>query len=219
MRQKEEADDYRYFPEPDLVPIILTQAYIEEIRRALPELPHSKYKRFVSELKLPEYSASLLTSDKPLCDYFEEALKLCSNAKSLCNWLTVEFAGRLKESGKSVREIGIPSAQIAKLVNMIDKGTITGKIAKAVADEMLLHPEKDCEVIVRENPDFVPVHETATIEPIVDKVLAENSQSVIDYKAGKARAFDFLVGQVMKATKGKASPVAVHDLLTKKLQP
>ena len=218
MRQKEEADDYRYFPEPDLVPIILTDAYIEEVRHSLPELPHAKYQRFVSELKLPSYAASLLINDKPLCDYFEEALKLCPNAKSLCNWLTVEFSGRLKEKGKTIKEIGIPSAEIAKLVSMIDKGAITGKIAKAVADEMLLHPEKGCERIVQENPDFQPVHETGAIEPIVDEVLAQNQQSVIDYKAGKARAFDYLVGQVMKATKGKASPATVNALLTQKLQ-
>lgn len=218
MRQKEEAEDYRYFPEPDLVPLILTDAYIDEVRRALPELPHQKYKRYVTELKLPEYSASVLISDKPLADYFEDALKLCPNAKSLCNWLTVEFAGRLKESGKTITQAGIESAHVAKLVSLIDRGTITGKIAKAVADEMLLHPGKDPESIVNENPDFKPLSESSSIEPIVDQVLAENPQSIADYKAGKGRAFDFLVGQVMKATKGKASPSVVGELLTKKLR-
>jgi aspartyl-tRNA(Asn)/glutamyl-tRNA(Gln) amidotransferase subunit B len=218
MRQKEEADDYRYFPEPDLVPIVLTDAYIDEIRKSLPELPQQKLKRYIEELKLTEYSAGVLISDKHLCDYFEEALKICPNAKSLCNWLTVEFSGRLKESGKTIQEAGIKSEHVAKLVNMIDKGTITGKIAKMVADEMVLHPGKDSEAIVKENPDFMPVSDTSSIEPIVDQVLAANAQSIADFKAGKGRAFDFLVGQVMKQTKGKASPAVVGELLNKKLK-
>ncbi|MFI5335010.1 MAG: Asp-tRNA(Asn)/Glu-tRNA(Gln) amidotransferase subunit GatB [Chlamydiales bacterium] len=217
MRQKEEADDYRYFPEPDLVPLILSDAYIEKIRQELPELPHEKYKRYVTTLKLPEYSASVLINDKPLADYFEEAMQFSSNAKSLCNWLTIEFAGRLKESGKTIAQAGISGKHVANLVNMIDRNLITGKIAKAVADEMLLHPGKDPEIIVDENPDFKPVHETSSIEPIVDEVLLMNAQSVADYKAGKGRAFDFLVGQVMKATKGKAAPNVVGELLRKKL--
>ncbi|MBI2743348.1 MAG: Asp-tRNA(Asn)/Glu-tRNA(Gln) amidotransferase subunit GatB [Chlamydiales bacterium] len=218
MRQKEEAADYRYFPEPDLPPLLLSDAYIEEIRGSLPELPHQKFKRYIEELKLTPYSASVLINEKPLSDYFEEALKKCSNAKSLCNWITIEFAGRVKESGRTIQEAGIRSEYVAKLVNLIDKGTITGKIAKLVADEMMLHPEKDPEEIVKENPDFLPVHETASIEPIVDQVLLDNPQSIADFKAGKGRAFDFLVGQVMKQTKGKASPTVVGELLTKKLK-
>jgi aspartyl-tRNA(Asn)/glutamyl-tRNA(Gln) amidotransferase subunit B len=218
MREKEEADDYRYFPEPDLVPIVLTEAFIESIRKDLPELPHQRYKRYVSELKLPEYAASQLVNDKSLSDYFEEALQLCPNARSLCNWLTVEFAGRLKERATTLQKLGIKSEQIAKLINMIDKGTITGKIAKAVADEMVLHPEKDCEVIVKENPDFQPVSDISSIEPLVDQVLSEHPQSIADFRAGKDKAFAFLVGQVMKLCKGKASPSIVNDLLNKKLK-
>jgi aspartyl-tRNA(Asn)/glutamyl-tRNA(Gln) amidotransferase subunit B len=218
MRQKEEAEDYRYFPEPDLVPIVLTDSYIEEIRTSLPELPHERYKRYINELKLPEYSASVLINDKSLSDYFEEGLKICSNARSLCNWITVEFIGRLKETGKNLKQAGIKSEHVAKLVNMIDKETITGKIAKMVADEMVLHPGKDCEQIVKENPDFQPVHDTSSIEPIVDQVLAANPQSIADFKAGKTKAFDFLVGQVMKLMRGKASPTVVNELLTKKIK-
>lgn len=217
MRQKESAEDYRYFPEPDLVPILLTEAYIEEVRSSLPELPHQKFTRYISELHLPAYAATVLINDKPLCDYFEEALTLCSNAKSLCNWLAVEFAGRLKESGKTIREAGVQSAHVANLVNMIDQGVITGKIGKLVADEMLLHPGKDSARIVQENPDFLPVHDSSSIEPVVDRVLAANPQSIADFKAGKNRAFDYLVGQVMKETRGKASPTVVNTLLHKKL--
>ncbi len=218
MREKEEAEDYRYFPEPDLVPIVLTDAYIESVRASLPELPYDRYKRYLTELQLPQYSASILVNDKALSDYFEEALKLCPNAKSLCNWLTVEFAGRLKDTGKNLVQFGIKHDQVAKLVTMIDKEIITGKIAKKVADEMMLHPEKDCEEIVKENPDFQPVHDVSSIEPLVDKVIQDNPQSIIDYKAGKTKAFGYLVGQVMKLCQGKASPSVVNDLLTKKLQ-
>lgn len=218
MRRKERADDYRYFPEPDLVPIVLTDAYIEEIRSALPELPLQRERRYVSQLGLSAHNAFILTSDKPMADYFEEALKNCSNARSLCNWIIVEFAGRLKESGQTLISLGIPPIQLAKLVNMIDKGTITGRIAKDVADEMIANPLKDCEQIVAENPDFSPVSDKNEIETIVDQVLAANPQSIIDFKNGKDKAFGFLVGQVMKLTKGKASPVIVNELINEKIK-
>lgn len=218
MRRKERADDYRYFPEPDLVPIVLTDAYIDEIRSALPELPLQRERRYVSQLNLSPHSAFVLTSDKPMADYFEEALKNCSNARSLCNWIIVEFAGRLKESGKNLLTLGIPPIQLAKLVNMIDKGTITGRIAKDVADEMVANPQKDCEQIVAENPDFSPVSDQGEIAAIVDQVLAEHPQSIIDFKAGKDKAFGFLVGQVMKQTRGKAPPALVNELLNKRIK-
>lgn len=218
MRSKEQAQDYRYFPEPDLVPIILTDAYIEEIRRSLPELPLQRERRYVSALGLPPDNAFILTSDKPLADYFEECLKTCPNARSLCNWLIVEFAGRLKDTGKTMLTCGITAQQVSKLVNMIDKGIITGKIAKAVADDMLADPTKDCEAIVAANPDYQPVHDQGEILKLVDQVLAENSQSVVDFKAGRDRAFAFLVGQVMKLSRGKASPQVVNDLLKEKIK-
>ncbi|MGE4573152.1 Asp-tRNA(Asn)/Glu-tRNA(Gln) amidotransferase subunit GatB [Parachlamydia sp.] len=217
MRTKESADDYRYFPEPDLVPIVLTDAYIEEIRRSLPELPLQRERRYVSDLGLSAHSAFVLTSDKKLADYFEEALKISSNARSLCNWLIVEFAGRYKESGKSVIESGITAAHVGELINMIDQKEITGRIAKSVADEMVLHPEKSPKQIVKENPDFSPVHDQAEIEKLVTQVLADNPQSIADFKAGKDKAFAFLVGQVMKLTKGKASPEVVNELLKQKI--
>lgn len=218
MRRKERADDYRYFPEPDLVPIVLTDAYIEEIRQALPELPLQRERRYMTELGLSPHNAFVLTSDKAIADYFEEALKSCQNARSLCNWIIVEFAGRLKESGKNLLTLGIPPIQLAKLVNMIDKGTITGKIAKAVADEMVIHPKKDCEQIVAENPDFSPVQDQAEIARIVDQVLEEHPQSIADIKAGREKAFAFLVGQVMKQTRGKAPPALVNELINKRIK-
>lgn len=218
MRVKERAQDYRYFPEPDLVPIVLTDAYIEEQRRLLPELPLQRERRYVAQFGLHPHAAFIITSDKPLADYFEECLKTCSNARSICNWLIVEFAGRLKDTGKTMLSCGIPAKQISKLVNMIDKGTITGRIAKDIADDLLQHPNKDVEQIVAENPDYSAVHDQDEILLLVDKVIAENAQSVADFKAGRDRAFAYLVGQVMKYSRGKASPQVVNDLLKQRIE-
>jgi len=217
MRTKEYADDYRYFPEPDLVPIILTDAYIEKIRATLPELPLQRERRYVRELGLSAHQAFVLTSDKPLADYFEECMKTCKNARNICNWIIVEFSGRFKDSGKNILNSGIKPEQISKLVNMIEKGTITGRIAKSVGDEMVANPTLDPEQIVAGNPDYLPVHDLTEIETLIDKVLSENTQSVTDYKAGRDKAFGFLVGQVMKLSRGKASPQVVNDLLKQKL--
>lgn len=217
MRQKEAAEDYRYFPEPDLPPIILTEEYIESVRAALPELPHERLKRYVSELLLPEGAAMFLIQDKRFADYFEEALTVCNSPKSICNWITVEFTGRFKDTDKTLLSSGIEAQHVGKLVELIERGTITGKIAKSVADDMFSHPGKDPELIVKENPDYQPLDDVSSIEEMVDQVLAANPQSVADFKAGKVKAFAFLVGQVMKLCKGKASPAIVNDLLTKKM--
>ncbi len=218
MRRKEYSEDYRYFPEPDLPPIILVEKDIEKIRSELPELPLQRERRYIRELNLSPDLSFILTSDKLLADYFEVCLETCPNARSLSNWLIVEFAGRLKESGKSLIDTGIPAADIATLVNLIDKGAITGKIAKKVADDMLEHPEKGPEQIIKENPDYQPLSDRKEIESLVDQVLSENMQSADDYRSGKERAFKFLMGQVMKLSRGKADPKAVSDLLKQKLQ-
>lgn len=217
MRAKERAQDYRYFPEPDLVPIILTDAYIEEVRKSLPELPLQRERRYISQLGLHPHAAFILTSDKPLADYFEVSLKECNNARSLCNWLIVEFAGRLKDTGKTMLTSGISPKQVAKLVQLIDEGKITGRIAKDIADDMLAHPHKGVEQIIAENPDYSPLHDTDEIGRLVDQVIAEQPQSVADFKAGRDRAFAFLVGQVMKLSRGKASPQVVNDLLKQRI--
>ncbi len=217
MRRKESADDYRYFPEPDLTPVVLSEAYIDELRTSLPELPNDRLRRYVSDLGLTEYAAATLINEKFLSDYFEEALKLCNNPRLLCNWITVEFAGRLKESGQTLLDVGIAPVHVAKLVEMIEQNRITGRIAKSVADDMVANPGLDPEVIVAKNPDYLPTSDIASIEPLVDQVLAANPQSVADYKAGRDKAFAFLVGSVMKLTRGKASPQVVNDLLRKKM--
>lgn len=217
MRSKEGAEDYRYFPEPDLVPIVLTEEYIEGIRRALPELPLQRERRYVEQLSLSPHSAFVVTSEKALADYFEEALKSCSNARNLCNWLIVEFAGRFKDSGKNIVQSGIPPEHVGSLVDMIDKGVLTGRIAKSVADDMLQHPNKSPALIVSENPDYSPVRDHSEIELLVDKVLAENAQSVEDYRGGREKAFAYLVGQVMKLSRGRAAQEVVNALLHQKI--
>ncbi len=217
MRSKESAEDYRYFPEPDLAPIVLTQSYLDHLKNHLPELPNARLRRYTSDLGLTEYAAESLIQDKVLSDYFESALKLCPHPRLLCNWITVEFAGRLKPLNKSLLDIGIPPLYIAKLVNMIEGNKITGPIAKAVADEMLINPLLDPEEIVSQNPNYQPLSDSETLDPLVDRVLKENEQSVSDFKAGRERAFAYLVGQVMKLTQGKASPQVVVDLLRKKI--
>lgn len=217
MRRKEDADDYRYFPEPDLVPLVLTDEYIDSVRKQLPELPYQRQKRYIDNFFLPEDSAFVLTSEKKLADYFEEALKTCSNAKSLCNWLIVEFFGRLKDKNKSIWNCGIASENIAKLVNMIDEEVITGKIAKKVADEMVSSPQKSCESIVAENPDYQPLRDSSKISSLIDQVVEENPTSVASYQSGQKKALGHLIGQVMKLTRGKASPKIVNEILEKKL--
>ena len=218
MRRKETADDYRYFPEPDLVPIILTKDYIEQIRNALPELPLQRERRYAKELNLSRSQAFALTSDKQIADYFEEALKSSSQARQLANWLLVEFAGRLKDTGKTIISVGIKPEHLATLVNLIDQGKITGKIAKSVADEMVARPGIDPSIIVAENPDYQPLNDQGEVEKYVDQVLAANMQSVIDYRAGRDKAFAFLVGQVMKLCRGKASPQLVNELLVDRIK-
>lgn len=218
MRRKEAADDYRYFPEPDLLPLVITKAYIEEIRGSLPELPFVKEKRYIEELQLKPRQAFELVSDKRISAYFEEAIKTCKNIKSLANWIIVEFPGRLKEKNKALPDTEITAKQVATLVNMIDEGTISGKIAKSVADDMVASPGKDPEAIVRENPHYQPITNRDAILPIINEVVANNQQSVLDYLSGRDRALAFLVGQVMKQTKGSASPALVNDLLQEKIK-
>ncbi|MCB1181021.1 MAG: Asp-tRNA(Asn)/Glu-tRNA(Gln) amidotransferase subunit GatB [Chlamydiia bacterium] len=218
MRKKEEADDYRYFLEPDLPPLVLEKEYIDSIREMQPELPYEREKRYIKELGLSSEGAAVLISEKALADYFEEALRVSSNPRSICNWLIVEFAGRYKENGRSIWTDGIPPQFVGKLINLIDSGKITGKMAKEVADLMVKHPNKDPEEIVKENPAFQPLSDEKAIEIIVDQVLADNSSTVKSYLNGKEKAFAFLVGQVMKATNGKAAPPVVNRLLKEKIK-
>ena len=218
MRIKESVEDYRYFPEPDLMPIILSNQYIETIKTSLPELPDQKFKRYVEILELSEKTALRLIHDKALCDYFEEALPLVKNPKSLANWILIEFTGKIKNSGKTLKEFGIQSSVVAHLVNRIEEGILNGKIAKSVADQIIKNPLLSCEEIIKNNPNYQPLQDTSSIELLIDRVLLENPQSVLDYKAGKTKTFDFLIGRVMELCEGRASPNLVRTLLNQKLQ-
>jgi aspartyl-tRNA(Asn)/glutamyl-tRNA(Gln) amidotransferase subunit B len=217
MRTKETADDYRYFHEPDLPAIRLSEGYLDTIRAALPELPYARLQRYTSNLGLTPYAAEILIQEKWISDYFEQANLVCNHPRLLSNWITVEFFGRLREIGQTLQTLPIPPSSIGKLVRMIDQKQITGPIAKAVADEMILDPTLDPETIVKRNPAYQPIDDTSLLEPIIDQVLLNNAQSVTDFQNGNKRAFGFLVGQVMAATQGQASPQLVTALLQKKM--
>lgn len=213
MRLKERAEDYKYFIEPDLPVLQLTEAYIDEVRNTLPELPFNKCQRYLHEYALAEDIAAILISDKHIANFFELAARECKNYRALSNWLTVEFAGRCKLKGKHLAFLGILPSSVAQLVNFIDKGVITGKIAKDIADMMMESPEKSPETILKEHPEMLPMTDESALVAIISEVVTANPQSVIDYKSGKTKALGFLVGQIMKRTQGKAPPNRVNELL------
>ncbi|MCH9617187.1 MAG: Aspartyl/glutamyl-tRNA(Asn/Gln) amidotransferase subunit B [Chlamydiia bacterium] len=217
MRSKESADDYRYFPEPDLPPLVLEQAFINDVKDNLPELPVAKRKRFVEKIGLSEYFADLLIDDISLCDFFEAGEKHCTNPKAYCNWVAVEFGARANAQNKHVKDLEISPKNIASLVNMIEKGTITGKMAKEIADIMIASPEKTPMSIAEGDSRFKPMDNTAALEAIIDTIISENPDSIQDFKNGKDKAFQFLVGKVMKQTKGTAPPPLVKEMILKRL--
>lgn len=211
MRTKEDANDYRYFPEPDLAPIVLSEEYIDNIKNNLPEMPHVKKERYVTEYSLPEYDADILTSSKHTANFFEEATKICNNPKAVSNWLMVDFTKKLNDAEIEITDCKITPENLAHLIMLIDKGTISSKIAKKVFDEMF-ETGKDANKIVEDN-GMVQMSDEGAIKEIVEKVVENNPKSIEDYKAGKDRALGFLVGQVMKETHGKANPGVVNKLL------
>ncbi|MBI5027031.1 MAG: Asp-tRNA(Asn)/Glu-tRNA(Gln) amidotransferase subunit GatB [Nitrospirae bacterium] len=215
MRSKEEAHDYRYFPEPDLVPIEVDKSWVEQLRAGLPELPDAKRERFVRQYGLPEYDADLLTTERAIADWFEDAVKAGGNPKSVSNWMMVELMRLLNEDNKSIEECSLKPAQLAGMLKLIEDGTISGKIAKAVFEEMYRRG-RDAEDIVREK-GLTQISDTAAIEKAIDETIAKNPKEVERFKAGEEKLIGFFVGQIMKATKGKANPQLVNELLKKKL--
>jgi len=215
MRTKEEAHDYRYFPEPDLVPIMVDQQWVGEIAKSLPELPDAKRERFIAEYGLPEYDADLLTSEKSLADWFEETVRFGGQPKSVSNWIMVELIRLLKEENRVIEDCPLKPKQLTDMLRLIDKGTISGKIAKTVFEEMY-KTGKDAETIVKEK-GLMQISDAGKIEKVVDDVITKNPKEVARYKAGEEKLLGFLVGHVMKLTKGKANPQMVNELLKKKL--
>ncbi|GER92638.1 Asp-tRNA(Asn)/Glu-tRNA(Gln) amidotransferase GatCAB subunit B [hot springs metagenome] len=216
MRGKEEAHDYRYFPEPDLVPIIVNPDWIEQIRAEILELPDVKRQRFVSEYDIPEYDADFLTSERAIAEWFECAVKAGGQPKAVSNWIMGELMRMLNEEGKSIEECPLKPEQLAGMLKLIDNGTISGKIAKTVFEEMF-KSGKDADTIVKEN-GLVQISDNREIENIIDEILARNQKEVERYRTGDEKLMGFFVGQVMKATRGKANPQIVNELLRKKMR-
>lgn len=217
MRSKEDAQDYRYFPDPDLLPLVLSRSDVERERGLLPELPLEKERRFVREFGLSAQQSFFLAGEKKLADYFEEAVRVCAQPKLVASWVLVEFGGRFKEKGIDLWKSGITSAHVAELVQMISQGEITSKIAKSVADDMVVAPGKSPRHIVNENASYKPFSDMEKLREIIEEVVKNNEQSVKDFKQGRDRAFAFLVGQVMKKTQGAAPPDQVNRMLKERM--
>ena len=215
MRSKEYAHDYRYFPDPDLMPLVVDPSWIEEIRRTLPELPEAKRRRFAQEHGLPDYDAGVLTASRDLAAYYEACVRVHSDPKAVSNWVMVELLGRLNKDGKDIRQSPIPPERLGALLDLLAKGTISGKMAKEFFDEMYASGADPADIVKTKGGQIT---DTGELEGIVADVISKNPGPVAEYRAGKETAFNFLVGQVMKATKGKANPKLVTEILKKILQ-
>ena len=210
MRDKEDAQDYRYFPDPDLVAIKLSEEYIENIKNNLPELPESRKDRYLTDYKLTEKEANTLTASKYLSDFFESSVKICNNPKAVCNWLMSDIAKVLNEKELEPDEIPFTPEHLAELIALIEKGTISSKIAKDVLNKMFENPENPTKII--QDNGWIQISDETAIKEIVEKIIEANPQSVADFKGGKEKALGFLVGQAMKETKGKANPQMLNQM-------
>ncbi len=211
MRTKEDAHDYRYFPEPDLAPIVLSDEYINNIKDNLPEMPHIKKERYMKEFGLPEYDSEILTSSLKTAKFFEKTNSICNNPKIVANWIMGDFARMLNEKEIEIDESKVTEENLAELIMLMDKGTISSKIAKTVFEDMFETGENAKDIV--EKKGLVQMSDEGAIKEICQRVVDANPQSIVDYKAGKDRAIGFLVGQIMKETKGKANPQIVNKIL------
>ena len=216
MRDKEDAQDYRYFPEPDLAAIKLSDEYIMSVKENLPELPESRYERYINEFNMSEKDAGIIVSSKYLSDLFEKASNICNNHKAVSNWIISDISRILNEKELEPNEIPFSSEELAKLVSLIDKGTISSSIGKKVIEELFENP-RDPEIIVKEK-GWIQISDEGAIKEVVMHVIEANPQSVADYKAGKDKAIGFLVGQAMKMTKGKANPQMLNQMFKDNLK-
>jgi aspartyl-tRNA(Asn)/glutamyl-tRNA(Gln) amidotransferase subunit B len=221
QRSKEYAHDYRYFPEPDLPPLMLDRAWVEEIKAKLPELPETRRDRLIEQYKLPLYDANIITSSKALADYFEACLSelksssLEKRAKNVSNWLLGDFARLLNLNDMEIDQSKIEPVHLTELLDLIDQDTISGPAAKTVFEEMFDTGNRPGDIVAQKG--LTQISDTSAIEEAAKQAIAANSQAVADYKAGKEQALKFLVGQVMKATKGRANPQMVNDILKKEI--
>jgi aspartyl-tRNA(Asn)/glutamyl-tRNA(Gln) amidotransferase subunit B len=215
MRSKEEAHDYRYFPEPDLPPVVVDAAWLEEIRGTLPELPQEKRRRFASEYGLPEYDAGVLTLARDVAEYFEATTRACGNAKAASNWVMTEVLRMLKEHDRALDACPVPAERLARLIRLVEDGTLSGKIAKDVFAQMWACGEGPDDVITREG--LRQVSDEGALMAAVEEVLRDNPRQVETYRGGKSSTFGWFVGQVMRRTGGKANPQVVTALLKRAL--
>ncbi len=216
MRTKEEAHDYRYFPEPDLAPMVIEERWLDELRSTLPELPLSRRNRFVEEYSLSDYDAGVLTEDKAVADYFERCVGLYATPKSLCNWITNDLLRELKERKVEIENFKVSPEALVGLVKMVEEGTVSMPIARGVFTDMA-DSGNDAATIVKKK-GLLQISDKGELEQLILKVLKENPAAVNDYKKGKKTALGFLVGQIMRQSKGKANPKVVNEVLTQKLK-
>ncbi len=216
MRSKEEAHDYRYFPEPDLVPLRVARSWVEEVQRRMPELPQERRARFAREFHIPDYDAQVLTSSKPLADYYEECVKLHPQPKLVSNWVMVELLGLLNKESKGIEESPISPQALAEMLGLVESGVISGKIAKTVFEEMYQTKKRASEIVKEKG--LTQISDEGELLELIDDVLTASPGPVAEYRAGKEKSFTFLVGQVMKASRGKANPALVNRLLQERLK-
>ncbi len=216
MRSKEEAHDYRYFPDPDLVPVEINNEWFDELKAKVPELPDAKHERFMHDFQLPVYDAGVLTQTKELANYFEQVANVTNDYKAASNWVMVEVLKVVNEQKISVTDFAITPQNLGGLINLIHQGTISGKIAKDVF-AIMLETKQTAEEIVKEK-NLVQISDTSEIEKIIQQIFDDNENQVKEFLDGKEKVFGFFVGQTMKATKGKANPQVVNDLLKKKFE-
>jgi len=216
MRSKEEAHDYRYFPDPDLAPVIVDAAWVEGIRQSLPEMPDVRQRRYVKDLGLSEYDAAVLTANKAMADFFEDAATAYHDAKTVANRMMGEIAKHLNAHSLEIKETKLTPAHLVELLKLQDDGVVSGKLAKTVLEEMFASGKLPAEIV--QEKGLVQITDESAIAAIVDQVIAENPKSVEDYKSGKEKALGFLVGQLMRLSKGKANPELANTLLREKLR-
>ncbi|MBE3141134.1 MAG: Asp-tRNA(Asn)/Glu-tRNA(Gln) amidotransferase subunit GatB [Thermoplasmata archaeon] len=215
MRSKEEAHDYRYFPDPDLVPILVDKAWVEKIRKELPELPLTKRERFIKDYQIPAYDAGVLTADKALANYYEEVVKLCAKPKVASNWVMGDVLRFLNEEKRDIRQCPITAKSLADMIRLIEEGTISGKMAKEIVEDMY-KTGKSPQTIIEEK-GLVQITDEGELIKTITSIMEANPQQLADYRSGKEKLFGFFVGQAMKATQGKANPQLVNNLLKKML--
>jgi aspartyl-tRNA(Asn)/glutamyl-tRNA(Gln) amidotransferase subunit B len=215
MRSKEEAHDYRYFPDPDLLPVIVNEEWKKEIAISLPELPDAKLKRFVTDFSLPIYDCEILTQTKSLAKYYEDVISVTDEYKIASNWVTGDVLAVINDKKFDISDFPVSPLNLGKLINLIKDGTISGKIAKEIFP-IMMEKNSDPEQIVKEK-NLIQISDTSEIEAIIQRIIDANAEQVDEYRSGKEKVFGFFVGQVMKESKGKANPKLVNEILKKML--